>query len=256
MFRQFRCFPCGRTTEDSAVVISREIFQGQQDNPLATNHASLLSRYFNQGLRFMSTFKFDYAVESHREALRLDPDCSMCEWGLGLAYSQNINDALVMALEPEFLSNEPLAYEAVSRAQALLAADGGADEDSPTHARDTALVSAFSLKLVPTVKEYESHFVDGLPASLNLAYAEAMAEAASRSEEEGWPDRAMVLLLSADAWMNISPWDCEFVHTAFSPRSDVDVDALCCYERMPVSSFGAPPPKIGIPFEYSEAPDM
>lgn len=187
-------------------------------------HLFLLSRYFNQGLRFMSTFKFNYAAESQREALRLDPDCAMCEWGLGLAYGQNINDALVMALEPEFLSNEPLAYEAVSRAQALLAAGGGAGEDSPTHARDTALVSAFSLKLVPTVKEYEAHFVDGLPASLSLAYAEAMSEAASRSEEEGWPDRAMVLLLAADAWMNISPWDCEFVRSASAPHCVVCVD--------------------------------
>lgn len=163
----------------------------------------------------MSTFKFDYAAECQREALRLDPSCSMCEWGLGLAYGQNINDALVMALEPEFLSNEPLAYEAVARAQAILAAEGAANAggESPMHARDTALVSAFALKLVPTVKEYESHFVDGLPAALSLAYAEAMAEAASRSEEEDWPDRAMVLVLTADAWMNLSPWDCEFVCT-------------------------------------------
>ena len=179
-----------------------------------TMRTLFFNRYFNQGLRFMSTFKFDYAAESQREALLLDPDCAMCEWGLGLAYGQNINDALVMALEPEFLSNEPLAYEAVSRAQALLGADGASGDDSPMHARDSALASAFSLKLVPTVKEYESHFVDGLPASLSLAYAEAMAEAASRSEEEGWPDRAMVLLLAADAWMNISPWDCEFIHKA------------------------------------------
>lgn len=164
----------------------------------------------------MATFKFDYAVESQLEALRLDPNCAMCEWGLGLAYGQNINDALVMALEPDFLSNEPLAYEAVARAQTLLSAEGGGDvgdghgEDIPTHARDTTLVSALSLKLVPTVKEYESHFVGGLPASLSLAYAEAMAEAVTQSKEKGWPDHAMVLVLAADAWMNVSPWDCEF----------------------------------------------
>ncbi|CAN0452960.1 unnamed protein product [Ectocarpus sp. 8 AP-2014] len=35
-----------------------------------------------------------------------------------------------------------------------------------------------------------------------------MADAAARSEEEGWPDHPIVLLLAADAWMNISPWDC------------------------------------------------
>lgn len=44
----------------------------------------------------------------------------MCEWGLALAYGQNLNDALVMSLEPWFLANEPLAFQAVRRAQALL----------------------------------------------------------------------------------------------------------------------------------------
>lgn len=163
----------------------------------------------------------------------------MCEWGLALAYGQNLNDALVMSLEPWFLDNEPLAYQAARRAQDLTfpsraggdvtsgrgGGDGGstgeeaAEEgggETPRGAvpasrrRDAALVSALAFKFVPTVEEYESHFVDGLPASLNQAYAEAMADAAVWSEEEGWPDHPIVLLLTADAWMNLSPWDCEF----------------------------------------------
>ncbi|CAM9607512.1 unnamed protein product [Ectocarpus sp. 8 AP-2014] len=222
--------------------------------------SSLARSYFNQGLRFTSTFKFDYAAESQLAALNEDPSCAMCEWGLALAYGQNLNDALVMSLEPWFLANEPLAFQAVQRAQALLlpaeseaersssreeggeeeeedagaapSAHGSGDEeeapdsrrrgdDSSTRPssssssssstamrrRDLALVSALSLKFVATLEEYESHFVDGLPASLNQAYAEAMADATARSEEEGWPDHPIVLLLAADAWMNISPWD-------------------------------------------------
>ncbi|CAB1113928.1 unnamed protein product [Ectocarpus sp. CCAP 1310/34] len=221
--------------------------------------SSLARRYFNQGLRFTSTFKFDYAAESQLAALDEDPACAMCEWGLALAYGQNLNDALVMSLEPWFLANEPLAFQAVQRAKALLlsaeseaersrggeeggeeeeeeeedagaatSAHGSGDEEdapdsrrgggesstrpSPSSStamrrRDLALVSALSLKFVATLEEYESHFVDGLPASLNQAYAEAMADAAARSEEEGWPDHPIVLLLAADAWMNISPWD-------------------------------------------------
>lgn len=174
----------------------------------------------------------------------------MCEWGLALAFGQNLNDALVMALEPWFLDNEPLAYQAVRRAQALLAEGGGGGDgetDSRTtttssatglpggapdaagsetvtastasqpnaavaaaasRRRDEALVSALTLKFVPTAEEYESYFVDGLPASLNRAYAEAMDAAAARSSEEGWPDHPIVLLLAADAWMNLSPWNC------------------------------------------------
>lgn len=97
----------------------------------------------------------------------------MCQWGLALADGQNINDALVMAFEPEFLKNEPLAYQAVSRAQALISIeDGGevdSDSNSPTHARDTALVSALAFRFIATVQEYKFLFVNGLPASLNLA---------------------------------------------------------------------------------------
>lgn len=137
----------------------------------------------------------------------------MCEWGQAIAYSQNINDATVMELEPGFLANEPLAYEAVARAQKILADEGasGGSEDGPMKARDVALVSALARKLVATVDEYKSHFVDGLPASLNTAYAKAMAEAAVRSSDEDWPDHPMVLVVAGDAWMNLSPWDCEFL---------------------------------------------
>ncbi|CAM9742218.1 unnamed protein product, partial [Hapterophycus canaliculatus] len=194
--------------------------------------------YFNQGLRFTAAFKFDYAAESHKAALHADPSCAMCEWGLALAYGQNLNDALVMALEPWFLDNEPLAYQAVRRAQALLAggsAGGNGDDGSSSAAgspdgapgavgpddvqtlgtqpasaasrRDAALVAALALKFVPSVEEYASRFVEGLPASLNLDYAEAMDAAATLSSKEGWPDHAIVLLLAADAWMNLSPWD-------------------------------------------------
>lgn len=150
----------------------------------------------------------------------------MCEWGLALAYGQNLNDALVMSLEPWFLDNEPLAYQAAQRAQGLLfpskegvdgdeeAAEGGGDTPpgaaTANRARDEALVSALAFKFVPTLEEYGSHFVDGLPASLNQAYAEAMADAAVRSEEEEWPDHPLTLVVTADAWMNLSPWDCEF----------------------------------------------
>lgn len=213
-----------------------------QRAPSETNHTSddrlrpqphpRARSYFDQGLRFTSTFKFDYAAQSHIAALGADPGCAMCEWGLALAYGQNLNDALVMSLEPWFLDNVPLAHQAVRRAQDLLVpsrapGDGagagssaaeeaeGLGDTSPgtvtaRRERDAALVSALALKFVPTVEEYRSHFVDGLPASLNRAYAEAMADAAVRSEEEGWPDHPLVLVLTADAWMNLSPWDCEF----------------------------------------------
>ena len=157
--------------------------------------------------------RLNNSVQSQITALRADPDCAMCEWGLAVAYGLNLNDALVMSLEAWFLDNESLAYEAFRRAQTPLSS-----QEKLAYAgseRDAALVSAVALKYVATVDEYKSFFVDGLPASLNPAYAEA----AVLSGEEGWPDHAMVLLLAANAWMNTAPWDCEFstvVVVAFS----------------------------------------
>lgn len=171
--------------------------------------------YFNQGLRFTASFKFAYAADSYLAALELDPSCVMCEWGLALAYGQDLNDATVMLIEPAFVANEPRAYEAITRAQALLAASDGettGNDASPLDARDRALVHALSLRFVPTVEEFLSLFVDGLPLPLSRAYAEAMVDAVEMSseEEEAWPDRPMVLVLAADALMNLSPWDCEY----------------------------------------------
>lgn len=127
-----------------------------------------------------------------------------------MAYGQNINDALVMTLEPEFLANQPLAFKAVTRAKTLLDEDAvDCDSGCEQRARDEALVNALLLKFRETKEEYVSCFEDGLPSTLNLAYAKAMDEAAARSDEEAWPDHPMVLVLAADAWMNTSPWDCK-----------------------------------------------
>src|SRR5690606_9012798 len=56
-------------------------------------------RFFDQGLKLSYGFIHDEAVRSFEEALRLDPTCAMCAWGVAYALSPNIN--LPMSAEAE-----------------------------------------------------------------------------------------------------------------------------------------------------------
>src|SRR5687768_7189143 len=47
--------------------------------------------YFDQGLRLVYSFNHLEAQRAFREAVRLDPTCAMCYWGLALTYGANYN---------------------------------------------------------------------------------------------------------------------------------------------------------------------
>ena len=47
--------------------------------------------YFDQGLRLFYAFNFDESIRSFEEALRLDPACAMCQWGIAIALGPNVN---------------------------------------------------------------------------------------------------------------------------------------------------------------------
>src|SRR5262249_30094493 len=68
--------------------------------------------YFNQGYRYLFNFNHAAAISSFQEALKRDPKCAMCWWGISFAYGPNIN----MPMMPD--ANAP-AWEAVKNAQAL-----------------------------------------------------------------------------------------------------------------------------------------
>ena len=51
----------------------------------------LAQSYFDQGLRLQYAFNHAEAIRSYREAVRLDPECAMCWWGIALAHGPNIN---------------------------------------------------------------------------------------------------------------------------------------------------------------------
>src|SRR5690606_10612973 len=48
-------------------------------------------KFFDQGLRLAYGFIHEESARSFEEALRLDPTCAMCAWGVAYALSPNIN---------------------------------------------------------------------------------------------------------------------------------------------------------------------
>jgi tetratricopeptide (TPR) repeat protein len=51
----------------------------------------LAQRLFDQGLVLFYGFEWGESIRSFKEAIRLDPDCAMCYWGLALALGDKGN---------------------------------------------------------------------------------------------------------------------------------------------------------------------
>ncbi|HEY8469494.1 MAG TPA: tetratricopeptide repeat protein [Longimicrobiales bacterium] len=151
---------------------------------LGTHHRRITTRspeaqaYFDQGLRLESAFNHPEAIQSYQEALRRDPDCAMCWWGIALAAGPNINGPM----SPEAGRQ---AYAAIREAQARA---------SSATAVERALIAALA-------KRYAAD-PEADRAPLDSAYARAMAEVA-----RNYPDDVDVLTLYAAALMNLSPWN-------------------------------------------------
>jgi tetratricopeptide (TPR) repeat protein len=135
-------------------------------------------RYFDQGLVLAYGFNHAEAARSFREALRLDPACAMCAWGVALVLGPNIN---LPMLEPAFAE----AYAMSRKAQSL------AGNASPA---EKALIAAL-----------QARYVEQPPAdrsALDRAYASEMAKVA-----RSFPDDADVLALAAEAQLDLNPWN-------------------------------------------------
>ncbi len=148
---------------------------GSLHREIATD-VPLAGRYFDQGLRLQYAFNHAEAIRSYREALRHDPACAMCWWGIALALGPNIN----ASMSPEAAED---ARQAIGQARGLVRDD-----------RERTLVEALA-----------ERYADSDPAArakLDSAYARAMGEVAER-----YPDDPDALTLHAAALMNLSPWN-------------------------------------------------
>ncbi len=135
-------------------------------------------RYFDQGLRLTYAFNHEEAINSFREATRLDSACAMCWWGTAHALGPNINAPMdTAAVRP--------AWDAISKAKAL------ANRATPV---ERALILA----------EADRYAAD--PAAprppLDSAYARAMSHVARAHPND--PD---ALVLYAESKMNLAPWN-------------------------------------------------
>lgn len=134
-------------------------------------------QYFDQGLRLQYAFNHAEAIRSYEEAVRIDPTCSMCWWGIALASGPNIN-------APMDSASGARAWAAIERAREL-SADGPAAE--------MALIDALAQRFAanPTAER----------PPLDSAYAKAMAVVAT-----SFPNDPDALTLYGAALMNLSPW--------------------------------------------------
>ncbi|HEX6308510.1 MAG TPA: alpha/beta hydrolase [Longimicrobiales bacterium] len=134
--------------------------------------------FFDQGLRLTYGFMHEEAVRAFEEALRLDPSCAMCAWGLAYALSPNIN--LPMSADAE-----ARALAAIERAQAL------ARGVTP---RERAYIEAMARRF-------------GEPAGADRAARDSAYAAAARELAREYPNDVDAQVLYADGMLNLRPWN-------------------------------------------------
>ena len=150
---------------------------GTHKHPITTT-SSQAQRYFDQGLVLAYGFNHAEAARSFREAIQLDPDCAMCNWGLAYVLGPNINAQMEDDAVPE-------AYSAIQQAVKLAKNSSKAEQ---------AYINALATRYKDQPLEDRS--------SLDLAYAEAMAQV---SQE--YPEDLDAATIYAEALMDTMPWD-------------------------------------------------
>src|SRR5262245_18081442 len=143
-----------------------------------TTSSADAQRWFDQGLRMVYAFNHAEALKAFRQALRVDPSCAMCYWGIALAEGSNYNS-------PTDADREKTALAAIQQAERLSA--GATPEER-------ALIQALAKR----------HSADPLAKrdALDRAYADAMRDVARQ-----FPDDLEAATFHADAMMNLRPWN-------------------------------------------------
>lgn len=143
-----------------------------------TTANSTAQRYFSQGLALTWGFNHAEAIRSFRAAQVFDPLCAMCFWGEALALGPNIHDGMAnIAIRP--------AWAAIQQARALA---------SDVTQKEAALIEALFAR-------YGANAMAQRPG-LDAAWARAISDVA-----RAWPDDVEILVLYADAMMNLQPSD-------------------------------------------------
>jgi tetratricopeptide (TPR) repeat protein len=155
------------------------LFTGMGEHHHAiTTKSSEAQRYFDQGLVLAYGFNHAEAARSFRQAIKLDPSCAMCNWGLAYVLGPNINAKMEDDAVPE-------SYAAMQQAVKL------APNSSKT---EQAYIKALT-------KRYTKHPLEDR-SSLDLAFAEAMGKVSQQ-----YPHDLDAATIYAEAFMDTMPWD-------------------------------------------------
>lgn len=125
----------------------------------------LAARYFDQGLILFYGFDYAESIRSFREAIRQDPSCAMCYWGLALSLGSKNNTPLNGHEVAD-------AIRAIEKAQQLAALNHSAQEK--------AYIDALALRYKKTaattlkVQHIGCHTTNSIMPTQASAYAEAM----------------------------------------------------------------------------------
>ncbi len=172
---------CGSFVNDwsDTTFVQTQILSGLGDlHYPVTTKSKEAQRFFDQGIKLIYAFNHWEAIQSFRQAIKLDPEFAMGYWGLALAYGPNLND-----VNPK--DRERLAFEAI--------------KDASMRAKNLPLIEQDLISALGT--RYNGKAYDNRD-SLNLSYATAMRKLAKK-----YPNDHEVLTNAADAIMNTMPWD-------------------------------------------------
>ncbi|MFN0152399.1 MAG: tetratricopeptide repeat protein [bacterium] len=136
-------------------------------------------RYFDQGLTLAFSFNHDEAIRSFKQAAAHDPDCAMAWWGVALANGPHINNPVMDAAQAA------AAWDAMVNARARA-----------EHA------TALERELIDAVGARYAHPAPADRRALDEAFADAM-----RRLWRAHPDDADIGCLTAEALMDLQPWD-------------------------------------------------
>ena len=164
--------------EQAAHDAAPPLLDGLGDHQMPITASAEARPYFDQGLMFVYGFDHSEAARAFGEAIRLDPECAMCHWGLALALGPHINAPMAAEVVD-------VAYGAIDSALTLA---GNVTE------RERAYIEALSTRYAsdPTADR----------SALDRAYADAMRELSA-----AFPDDLDAATLFAEALMVLMPWD-------------------------------------------------
>ncbi len=149
---------------------------GDINHPVSTSNAEA-QKFFNQGLSYLYAFNHEEAVNSFKQAAKLDPQLAMAYWGISLALGSNYN---VPADGPSLIQ----AYSNLQKAIELA-------PKASDHER--AYINALARRYSSDVQADQN--------KLAVDYKNAMGALA-----KSYPDDLDAATLYAESMMNLRPW--------------------------------------------------